>query len=117
YDTMLTIHRMRRGQQLAGWFAPQHIAPGPSLEHESRVGLSALELLDLQVPREALHMVAQIALQIRDVEAMPLRNRHRAAEIVVHVSQFPLQAAARIPPFAARGGGAREPLISHARIG
>ena len=56
-----TVHRMRRGQQLARRLAAQHITAMFTGQAEGGVGLPALELLDLQRAPEAGDMGLQPA--------------------------------------------------------
>ena len=81
---VFTIDSVRRGQQLARRLPAQDIALAPGLEHERGIGLAALELFGLQRPRKSLHVLAEVAFQFGHVEAMPLLDRHRTDEIVLH---------------------------------
>src|SRR6185436_2945917 len=70
---------MRRGQQLAGRLAAQHVAPTGAIGQAiGRVRLAALELLDRDRRNEAGDVPGHEPGELLLVEAVLLLHRHRA---------------------------------------
>ncbi len=116
-DAVLAVHGVRRWQQLARRLPAQNVTRAASRQPEGRIGLAALELLDFEISREARDVLAKIALQASHIEAMPLLDRHRADEILVHEPLSPLRCARREYHSRSRpANAARNGEKPHARI-
>ena len=91
----LALDRMRRGQQFrrGPGLGAHRIALAAGAQPISRVGLAALELLDFEAACEPLDMRAQIRVQPGDVEALLLRHRHGADELIHHPCLYSISVA------------------------
>ena len=73
---------MGRGQELARRLAAQHIAGAAGGEAIGRVGLAALELLDLQLAGKARDVLPHPGRERALLEAVLVAHRHRAGEFL-----------------------------------
>ena len=73
-DAVLALHRVRRGQELARRLPAQDVLPAARRQVVGRVRLAAAELLDAERAREAGHVLAHVARERAQVEAMLLAD-------------------------------------------
>jgi hypothetical protein len=60
----LAVDRVRRGQELAGRFPPQHVTAGRGFDQVGRIGLPALELLGAQRCAETRHLRLEVEAEL-----------------------------------------------------
>ena len=73
-DAVLALHRVRRGQELARRLPAQDVLSAARRQVVGRVRLATAELLDAERAREAGHVLAHVALERAQVEAMLLAD-------------------------------------------
>src|SRR2546430_17165211 len=73
-DPVLTVHRVRGGEELARRFPPEHVLLAVSRQVVGRVRLAAPELPHRQGAREARDVLAHVALERGRVEAVLLAD-------------------------------------------
>src|SRR6266545_3861070 len=77
---VLAVDRMRRGEELAGGLAPEHVLLTARAEVVGRVRLAANELPHGEPSREARDVLAHVAVERLDVEAVRVPHLHRPCD-------------------------------------